>query len=35
MLPLTLPAEAGAKVAPKVKLCPGISVIGRLSPLML
>jgi hypothetical protein len=35
MLPLALPAEVGAKEAPKVKLCPGMRVIGKLSPLML
>jgi hypothetical protein len=34
MLPLKLPADVGAKTPPKVKLCPGIRVIGRLSPLM-
>lgn len=35
MLPLALPAEMGANTAPKVKLCPGIRVRGRVSPLML
>jgi hypothetical protein len=34
MLPLALPAELGVKVVPKVKLCPAVKVIGRLSPLM-
>ncbi len=35
MFPLTLPAEVGAKMAPKVKLCPGISVNGKVSPVTL
>lgn len=35
IVPLVAPAAAGAKVAPKVKLCPAIRVRGRLSPLML
>ena len=35
MLPLAVPAEVGLKTAPKVKLCPGIRVRGRLSPLTL
>ena len=35
MLPLTLPAEAGEKTAPKVKLCPGVKVRGRFNPLRL
>jgi hypothetical protein len=34
-LPLAVPAEVGRKTAPKVKLCPGIRVSGRLSPLRL
>ena len=35
MLPLTAPAEVGAKVALKVKLCPGVKVSGGLIPLTL
>ncbi|HEU0047413.1 MAG TPA: hypothetical protein VFQ43_07390, partial [Nitrososphaera sp.] len=35
MLPVTLPAEFGAKTTPKVKLCPGIKVSGRFNPLTL
>ena len=34
-LPPTLPAEVGVKAAPNVKLCPGIRVMGKLSPLTL
>ena len=34
-LPVTLPAEFGAKTTPKVKLCPGIKVSGRFNPLRL
>jgi len=34
-LPVTLPAEFGAKITPKVKLCPGIKVSGRFNPLTL
>ena len=34
-LPVTLPAEFGAKTTPKVKLCPGIKVSGRFNPLTL
>ena len=35
MLPVALPAEVGLKPAPKVKLCPGASVKGKLSPVTL
>jgi len=35
MLPLKLPPVAGAKSVPKVKLCPGINVKGRVNPVML
>jgi hypothetical protein len=35
MLPLALVEELGAKVTPKVKLCPGIRDSGRLKPLTL
>lgn len=35
IVPVTEPADAGANVAPKVKLCPAIRVRGRLSPVML
>jgi hypothetical protein len=35
MLPLAAPAALGVNVTPKVKLCPAVSVIGVLSPLML
>ena len=35
MLPLALPAEAGEKTAPKVKLCPGVRARGRFNPLTL
>ena len=33
--PLALPPLLGAKETPKVKLCPGTRVIGRLRPVML
>ncbi len=32
-LPLFAPVVVGAKVMPKVKLCPAVKVIGRVSPL--
>jgi hypothetical protein len=35
MLPLTLPADVGAKFTPNVKLCPGFRVRGKASPVML
>src|SRR5207245_4737423 len=35
MLPVTLPAVFGAKTTLKVKLCPGITVTGRLNPFTL
>jgi hypothetical protein len=35
MLPDALPLVVGAKTAPKVKLCPGASVSGKLNPLTL
>lgn len=35
MLPLAPAEEPGAKVTPKVKLCPGINVRGRFNPLTL
>lgn len=35
IVPLAEPAFVGAKVAPKVKLCPATSVKGNVSPLML
>ena len=35
MFPLALPAEVGVKTAPKVKLCPGIRVNGKFSPVTL
>jgi hypothetical protein len=35
IVPVTEPADAGANVAPKVKLCPAIRVRGRFSPVML
>jgi hypothetical protein len=35
MLPDALPPVVGAKTAPKVKLCPGARVIGKLNPLTL
>lgn len=34
-LPLTLPADVGANFTPKVKLCPGLRVSGRVSPVTL
>ena len=34
-LPVTLPAEFGAKTTPKVTLCPGNKVSGRFNPLRL
>ena len=33
--PLALPPEVGANTAPKVKLCPGLKVRGRLKPVIL
>ena len=33
--PVKLPPEAGVKVVPKVKLCPGLRVKGRFNPLVL
>ena len=35
MLPVALPPEVGVKMAPKVKLCPGIRVNGKVSPVTL
>ena len=35
ILPLALPADVGAKVALKVKLCPAVRVMGGFKPLML
>ena len=35
MLPVTLPAVFGAKTTLKVKLCPGLTVTGRLNPFTL
>jgi len=35
IIPLAEPAFVGAKVAPKVKLCPAVRVKGRINPLML
>jgi len=35
IVPVTEPADVGANVVPKVKLCPAIRVRGRFSPLML
>jgi len=35
IVPVTEPADAGANVAPNVKLCPAIRVRGRFSPLIL
>jgi len=35
MFPLALPAEVGVKTTPKVKLCPGIRVNGKVSPVRL
>jgi hypothetical protein len=35
MFPLALPAEVGVKTTPKVKLCPGIRVSGKVSPVTL
>ena len=34
MLALAAPADCGAKVTPKVKLCPAARVIGRVKPLI-
>ena len=35
ILPLTLPADVGAKFTPSVKLCPGFKVRGNVSPVTL
>jgi hypothetical protein len=35
MVPPTEPLVVGAKATPKVKLCPGVKVKGRLKPLKL
>lgn len=35
IVPLAEPAVVGANVAPKVRLCPGMRVSGRFSPLTL